>query len=174
MQNLHLPVVDNSVPSFVQVDEFIATSQKIIQDEKRAVVVHCAQGIGRTGVMLACFIAVHKNLPGHLAVEFVRERRGAISTPEQERFVEEYYQYRAGLNPNAEKYDAFQQLHLDNILIYANSLCLDKVVTEWQKIKKENGTLPPQVLKSVKNMCKQLGKMDLFYSLFSPFSPSTT
>lgn len=48
---------DNSVPNFEQVNEFIEQSIKVIDEEKHAVVVHCAAGIGNNEMT----IIINKN-----------------------------------------------------------------------------------------------------------------
>jgi hypothetical protein len=52
IRTLHIPVVDNGVPSMAQVVEFL---EYLKHPDNFPVYVHCEQGVGRTGAMVACF-----------------------------------------------------------------------------------------------------------------------
>ncbi|XP_022101237.1 uncharacterized protein LOC110984913 [Acanthaster planci] len=48
------------------------------------VAVHCHAGLGRTGVLIACYLIYEQRMEGDNAIQFVREKRkGAIQTPGQ-------------------------------------------------------------------------------------------
>ncbi len=86
---LHLPVHDFTAPGKDQVESFVRFCDRNI-DSGRAVAVHCRAGIGRTGVMLACYL-VHLGSKPHKAVRKVRRvRPGALETAEQEDAVYEF------------------------------------------------------------------------------------
>lgn len=54
--------------------------------------VHCRMGRGRTGVMVACYLAHFQGLPPERAIINVRlQRPGSVETPEQERCVVRYH-----------------------------------------------------------------------------------
>ncbi len=55
------------------------------------VAVHCAAGLGRTGVVLACYL-IDKGLNATNAIARIRRLRpGSIETEDQEKAVEEFY-----------------------------------------------------------------------------------
>jgi atypical dual specificity phosphatase len=55
------------------------------------VAIHCAAGLGRTGVVVACFF-IDKGLNAKNAIARVRRLRpGSIETEEQEEAVDEFY-----------------------------------------------------------------------------------
>lgn len=86
----HIPLRDFSPPTEEQIDQFVAFAREMIQEQKRAVVVHCTAGQGRTGTMLACYL-VALGESGVEAVESVRRiRPGSIETREQEAAVYRY------------------------------------------------------------------------------------
>jgi len=94
LERLYLPVKDFTIPTFAQVDQFIAAADKMI-GKKKAVAVHCEGGIGRTGLMLACYLAIKENKDAKKAIGAVRGKRpGSVETPEQEKFVTNYLAYR--------------------------------------------------------------------------------
>lgn len=84
---IHMPVVDFSVPTFEQADDFI----KIVQQHYKtqfAVLVHCWAGMGRTGLMVACYFAWKNKISGAEAIELARliDQR-YIQSLTQEKFV---------------------------------------------------------------------------------------
>ena len=84
---LHLPVVDFTPPTLPQVQTFV----DFVSDQRRqgrAVLVHCTAGIGRSGTMVACFLAHEDRLSGDDAIARARQQRpGSIETAEQENLV---------------------------------------------------------------------------------------
>jgi atypical dual specificity phosphatase len=83
---LHLPVRDFHPPTIEQAEQFVEFVQNQ-RSEGKAVVVHCRGGFGRTGTMLACYLAA-EGKGARQAIEEVRRRRpGSIETEEQEDFV---------------------------------------------------------------------------------------
>jgi len=86
---IHLPVRDFSAPSPEQINRFVKFCDLNIE-KNGAVTAHCRAGIGRTGVMLACYL-VHRDEKPHRAIRRVRGvRPGALETPEQENVVFEF------------------------------------------------------------------------------------
>jgi len=99
LERLYLPVRDYSIPTFEQVDQFIAAANETI-DGKKAVAVHCEGGIGRTGVMLACYLAIKENKDALTAIKEVRAKRPrSVETPDQAKFVADYLAYKALQKP---------------------------------------------------------------------------
>lgn len=59
-------------------------------DRNMPVAVHCMAGLGRTGTILACFLAA-REMPANNAIIIIREwRPGSIETFEQEAVVYKY------------------------------------------------------------------------------------
>ncbi len=86
---LHLPIKDFNAPQPGQIERFVNFCDREIASG-RGVAVHCMAGIGRTGVMLACYL-VHCGDKPHKAIEKVRRiRPGALETAAQENAVYEF------------------------------------------------------------------------------------
>jgi len=87
LKALHLPVVDFTPPTLVQVQTFV----DFVNEQRRwgrGVLVHCTAGIGRSGTMIACFLAHEDRLSGDDAIRRARQQRpGSIETAEQENLV---------------------------------------------------------------------------------------
>ncbi|MGB8768897.1 MAG: dual specificity protein phosphatase family protein [Candidatus Korobacteraceae bacterium] len=91
MTYLSLPIHDRQVPNsesalnstLQQVDGFLSSGKNVL--------VHCRQGIGRTGLVAACLL-VNKGWEPDAAVEFLSAVRGAPvpETQEQRRWIEKY------------------------------------------------------------------------------------
>ena len=83
-------IEDYSVPQ--DLDDFSSFIESVIEsiDEKKPCCVHCQAGIGRTGLVLACIAGRYLSLGKEASVNFILERRSAIETNEQMRFIGEY------------------------------------------------------------------------------------
>ncbi len=76
-------------PSMRQLDEIIRFIEQQNSSSSR-VLVHCAEGMGRTGTVLAAYL-VAQGFGADEAIKRVREKRpGSIQTPEQENVIREF------------------------------------------------------------------------------------
>jgi atypical dual specificity phosphatase len=84
---LHSPL--STIPSIQQLTQIIQfiESQK---SQSRPVLVHCGEGIGRTGTVLAAYLVYH-GMRADDAIRIVREKRsGSVQTVEQENALREF------------------------------------------------------------------------------------
>jgi atypical dual specificity phosphatase len=90
---VHVPVVDMEAPTQEQLDRCVSTILKA-GEQNMGVAVHCGAGLGRTGVVLACYF-VSKGLSAPNAIARVRRLRpGSVETDDQEVAVEEFARSR--------------------------------------------------------------------------------
>ncbi len=90
LEDYNEPVPDFAAPTQAQIDRIIAFIDSHLEHDT-PVGVSCNAGIGRTGVILACYL-VHKGLTAKEALELVVEKRGrAPEIREQFKAVEEYW-----------------------------------------------------------------------------------
>jgi atypical dual specificity phosphatase len=91
---VHVPVVDMQPPTQQQLELCVTTISRA-HERQLGVGVHCGAGLGRTGVVLACYF-VTKDLNAKNAVARVRRLRpGSIETPDQEEAVSEFARLRS-------------------------------------------------------------------------------
>ena len=85
-----LPINDQKSPNPGEVNEIIEYINRKFDDGKN-VLVHCVGGLGRSGLIAACYLK-YLGLSSENAIKAVRESRSprAIETKEQEEFVEAY------------------------------------------------------------------------------------
>lgn len=90
LEDYNEPVPDFNAPTQDQIDKII-TYIDFHLENGISVGVSCNAGIGRSGVILACYL-VHKGLTAKEALELVREKRGrGPEVPEQIEAIEEYW-----------------------------------------------------------------------------------
>jgi atypical dual specificity phosphatase len=96
---VHVPVEDMEAPTQEQLDR-CTSAIKRAHEHKMAVAVHCTAGLGRTGVVLACYF-VDNGLSAKNAVARVRRMRpGSIETDEQALAVEEFARRHGSPEPS--------------------------------------------------------------------------
>lgn len=91
----HHPIEDFGVPEPRDLDRtWRWVREQLAADRK--VVVHCRAGLGRTGMVLAAFLAADGMDPDDAIAHVRRLRPGSIETPDQERFVHAFGARHAG------------------------------------------------------------------------------
>jgi atypical dual specificity phosphatase len=89
----HVPMVDMEAPSQEDLDRCISAITRA-HERDMGVAVHCGAGLGRTGVVLACYL-VTTGLSASNAIARVRRlRAGSVETEDQEVAVEEFARRR--------------------------------------------------------------------------------
>jgi protein-tyrosine phosphatase len=98
MEFLSFPILDRQIPK--PEAKLAAVLEKIDADlsSGKSVVLHCRQGIGRTGLLAACLL-VMKGLDPETAVRRLSAARGAPvpETREQRRWIDRYAAILAGV-----------------------------------------------------------------------------
>jgi atypical dual specificity phosphatase len=99
LEDYNEPVPDFTAPTQVQIDRIITFIDSHLE-RGIPVGVSCNAGIGRSGVILACYL-VHKGLTAKDALELVRKKRGrGPEVPEQITTVQGYW---VRINPIAKR-----------------------------------------------------------------------
>ena len=89
MEDLYEPVKDFTAPSQDQLNRIIEFMLESVWNGK-PVGVSCGAGIGRTGTILACYLAKRMRSAKGLVIEVRRNRPGAVETAEQLKAIERY------------------------------------------------------------------------------------
>ncbi len=90
---MHVPVEDMAPPTQAQLDHCLAAIERA-NERQMGVAVHCGAGLGRTGVILACYL-VAQGTSAQGAISKVRRLRpGSIETDEQADAVVEFARRR--------------------------------------------------------------------------------
>lgn len=81
---LHVPTEDLGAPDVEKIDNAVDFIHERINN-KEPTMVHCAAGIGRTGVILSCYLIKYENYSANDAIQVVRKKRpGSIQSESQE------------------------------------------------------------------------------------------
>jgi len=87
----HIPVNDFNAPGIEDFEEFIVFVNDQIARNKR-IAVHCYAGMGRTNLMIACFLMHHMKIDPATALEVVRMKRPFhLVTWNQEEALRDYF-----------------------------------------------------------------------------------
>jgi protein-tyrosine phosphatase len=86
----HLPIIDQKAPQSDEINDLIEYIDLKFKEGKN-LLVHCVGGLGRSGLVVACFLK-SKGLSSEDAISAVRKSRSAraIETKIQEEFIEVY------------------------------------------------------------------------------------
>jgi len=72
---------DGTVPPVSIVEQFL----DVVENATGVIAVHCKQGLGRTGTLIACYIMKHYNLSASESIAFLRiQRPGSVVGPQQD------------------------------------------------------------------------------------------
>jgi protein-tyrosine phosphatase len=92
---MHEPVEDMTAPTQEQLDRVMRAITRA-NEHHIGVGIHCSAGMGRTGVILACYF-VNQGLNAKNAIARVRRMRpGSVETDEQADAVAEYARRHSG------------------------------------------------------------------------------
>jgi len=97
LEEYNEPVQDFKAPTQEQIDKIIKYIDSHLE-RGIPVDVSCNAGIGRTGVILACYL-VHKGSTVKDAIELLRKKRGRL--PEVSEQIEAIKEYSLRINPGA-------------------------------------------------------------------------
>jgi cell division cycle 14 len=80
IQHYDMYFVDGTVPPISVVEKFL----EVVENTTGVTVVHCKQGLGRTGTLIACYIMKHFLFSAPEAIAFIRfQRPGSVVGPQQ-------------------------------------------------------------------------------------------
>lgn len=88
---LHSPIVDQSVPSFAQIDQILNYIDSQLSNNKH-LLIHCVGGLGRSGTIAACYLIGREGFSVEQALQTVRSSRSprSIENQKQEDFIRRF------------------------------------------------------------------------------------
>jgi atypical dual specificity phosphatase len=93
IEYLHIPTPDFTAPNVERIDTAVDFIHRNLSDDK-AVMVHCAAGMGRAGTILACYFVKYQKYSAKDAIKKIREERpGSIQSETQELAITFYEKY---------------------------------------------------------------------------------
>jgi protein-tyrosine phosphatase len=96
MKFINFPVRDHSVPDSITATDAMAREINTLLDQKRAVLIHCFAGIGRSALLAAC-VLIQRGMRVVDACDVISEARGLIvpETPEQLNWINAFSEAHA-------------------------------------------------------------------------------
>lgn len=91
--SVHIPVEDMEAPTQEQLDQAI-NAIKRANSRPMGVGVHCTAGLGRTGVVLACWLVANGMSASNAMAKVRRLRPGSIETDDQAEAIAEFARRR--------------------------------------------------------------------------------
>jgi atypical dual specificity phosphatase len=85
----HVPMEDMEAPTQEQLDRALSALNRALE-RKMGVAIHCGAGLGRTGVVLACYFVSQGQPPDNAIAKVRRLRAGSIETDEQAEAVVDF------------------------------------------------------------------------------------
>lgn len=105
LDDLHEPVLDFTAPSQEQLNRMVDFILESVWHGK-PVGVSCGAGIGRTGTVLACYLAKRNLTAKGLILEVRRKRPGSVETDEQTEAVDKFLRHTLDVNVDHKVYSS--------------------------------------------------------------------
>lgn len=84
----HFPINDRQSPDFETLQDILKI---ILDNENKKTLIHCLGGIGRTNVVLSCYLIIKQKISPSEAMTILNRQRKIILTDSQNIFVKRYY-----------------------------------------------------------------------------------
>lgn len=87
----HVSIVDQGIPTAEEVKKLTSEINTSVTNKEK-ILIHCVGGLGRTGLLAACYLKEYRKLSAAESIQKVRQSRSprAIESEAQEKFVQEY------------------------------------------------------------------------------------
>jgi protein-tyrosine phosphatase/adenylate kinase family enzyme len=91
LTTIHFPIEDHKAPTHEQMVEIISF---LDQNQNHNVLIHCLGGVGRTNIVLICYLMYHRRIPLSEASEYVKtNRHKMILTQAQINFAKNFQSF---------------------------------------------------------------------------------